>query len=65
MPSADADVFAQVSGAHSLGGIHRVVNANGGKCLNTKDNSTSSGALVQQNSCDSVATKQWRPARPR
>ncbi|MGW5266405.1 pectate lyase, partial [Microbispora sp. NPDC004025] len=28
-------------------------------CLNTKDNSTSSGALVQQNSCDSAATKQW------
>lgn len=32
---------------------YRLVNASSAKCLNTK------GALVQQNSCDAVTSKQW------
>ncbi|MFJ7945724.1 RICIN domain-containing protein [Streptomyces sp. NPDC096354] len=41
------------------GTTYQVVNGNGGKCLNTKDSSTAVGAVVQQNSCDSVTSKRW------
>ncbi len=37
----------------------RIINGNGAKCVNTRDNSTASLAVIQQNSCDNVVTKHW------
>ncbi|GIH92118.1 RICIN domain-containing protein [Planobispora siamensis] len=45
-------------GRRSGPGAYTLVNGGSGKCLNIKDNPTAAGALVQQNSCDSAATKQ-------
>ncbi|MBG0817849.1 pectate lyase [Planomonospora sp. ID82291] len=41
------------------GSAYQVVNLGSAKCLNVKDASTANDATVQQNSCDSAASKRW------